>query len=615
MGAHTVNEWLDDQSDWSRTPYILKLGAEFKTFKDVAAFIHDPDDGLVGNIEAYLKAAMPDHLTRENVSDCSLGGNDAVNCYPGYCEDDDIIHPLTAINGNPDLGGMGRIYSETIDKTQQIVWLAAGQAEFSGLAPFYTNAIQKDLANLMNNGDESVASKLGSLVGTAFKIALFLPLLPLKYLFIDLPAALTGNSLGKYYDFKPNMPLYYRFVNSILAHLAGNMGLLPTIKQPAGEGASSDSGAHTSAHYRALFKDSDDAKADDSVPTILKNGPSMWKILAKRDYRLRKNTPFMDSDEVLKGGKPPAGFWDGFKARAIETATGADAYIGFRIEKSTNCSESVSNESGESGLASTLNSTASSARDTMFSTQRGNLGVAGVDGAMKALKDFVSGAVDKVTFGAGAFAETIATGNGYIDIPEVWKSSGFSKSYSFSTELRAHYGDPVTIFQSIYAPLACLLPFVLPRSIGNNAYTSPFLIRAYCKGMFAIPLGLIDSMTIQRGSAEHGWSSSMLPTVVNVSFSIKDLSPVMHMAITDSAWDAVFGQNSSFQEYLLTLSGIGLAERTQFFHRLNRNTGIAFQLLRSTYFDKDFWATHLGSTDVARLVGAITPYRNQYNGR
>ena len=160
-----------------------------------------------------------------------------------------------------------------------------------------------------------------------------------------------------------------------------------------------------------------------------------------------------------------------------------------------------------------------------------------------------------------------------------------------------------------------MLPFVLPRSIGPNAYTSPFLIRAYCKGMFAIPLGLIDSMTIERGGSEHGWNVDMLPTRVSVSFTIRDLSPVMHMPLADSIADAIFGQNSSFQEYLLTLSGIGLAERTQFYHRLNRNLGIAWNMLRSTYLSRYYWASMIGSTDVARLVGAITPYRNQYNGK
>lgn len=614
MGAHTVDQWLDDQSRWSRTPYILKLGEKFETYKDVTTFIHENDEGKAGDVKGYFKAALPEHLTKHNVSDSSIGGNDAINAYPQYCENDDIVHPLTAINGNPSLGGMGRVYSETINRHQQIMWLAAGGVEFTGLSHFYANAISTDMSNLVNNGDETVAHKLGNLVGTTLKIALFLPLLPLKFLFVDLPSALTGNSLGKYYDFKPMMPLYYRYVNSILSHLAGNMGLLPTPKKPGGS-TEADSNAHTETIYRKLFSDSKDAKEEDGLPDILKNGPNMWKILSKRDYRLRKNNWCIDSDAALKGEKAPPGFWNSFGQRVIETATGADAYIGVRIDKNVSCSESVSNEAGESGIASTLNSTAASARDTMFGIQNGTTNIVGVDGAIKALKDFTKAAVDKVTFGVGSFAETIATGSGYIDIPEVWKNSSFSKSYTFSTELIATYGDPVSIFQDIYVPLACMLPFVLPRSIGPNAYTSPFLIRAYCKGMFAIPLGLIDSMTIERGGSEHGWNVDMLPTRVNVSFTIRDLSPVMHMPLADSIADAIFGQNSSFQEYLLTLSGIGLAERTQFYHRLNRNLGIAWNMLRSTYLSRYYWASMIGSTDVSRLVGAITPYRNQYNGK
>src|SRR5699024_8216171 len=102
-------------------------------------------------------------------------------------------------------------------------------------------------------------------------------------------------------------------------------------------------------------------------------------------------------------------------------------------------------------------------------------------------------------FSITGMASSILTGTIFVDIPEIWQSSSFSKNYSFNITLRAPYGDKVSIFQSIYIPLAMLIALAFPRSGGRNAYGTPFLIRAYSSGMFAIPLGIIDSFSITRG--------------------------------------------------------------------------------------------------------------------
>jgi hypothetical protein len=244
---------------------------------------------------------------------------------------------------------------------------------------------------------------------------------------------------------------------------------------------------------------------------------------------------------------------------------------------------------------------------------QGKLGVGPVDDIVKGGLDALGSLLGSV--GAGA-AVQLVSGNGFFDIPEVWQNSSFTKNYNFNVQLRARYGDPVSIFQSIYVPLALILGGSLPRSIGKNMYTSPFLVRAYCKGMFAIPCGIIESVNIVRGAAEFGWNHQMLPTCVDVTMNIKDLSPAMFLALADSGGPtniindllSVFARESSLQEYLNTLSGMGLIERYRFLKRKSRQIDAMLMIQRTTTFNSLYWSNNWGKSGLAQMVAAISPF-------
>ena len=187
-----------------------------------------------------------------------------------------------------------------------------------------------------------------------------------------------------------------------------------------------------------------------------------------------------------------------------------------------------------------------------------------------------------LTSGSGV-AAAIGAGISMADIPESWGDSQFSKSYSFNLQLIAPYGDPVTILQTLYMPLCCLLAGSAPRSTGLSTYTSPFYCRAYCKGKFAIPMGMIDSLSIDRGSSTHGWTHAQLPRTIDISFSIKDLTPNMPLTLitanlplkhplSPTGWvkkslangefaiNYVTRADTTLNQYLMTLAGFGPRE-------------------------------------------------------
>ncbi len=390
--------------------------------------------------------------------------------------------------------------------------------------------------------------------------------------------------------------------------------------------------------------------ADSGIPELLHNGPDIFTILNRRnllfnanryqittrmllnemrnedqntgtDHWTSPNVKYKvdaDGNVVTMADEPDAATkgawtntWDSLKANAFC----AGDYIGFRIERGVSTSESISNSTGATGIAQKLNDYASAQKDKYAST--GNSWMAKTladfqNGPMSVLKQAGLEIAGKLASGTGLgdMGAVLTTGNGFLDIPEVWKGSTFSRSYNFSIQLRARYGDPVSIYQSIYIPLCMLLAAGMPRSVGNNMYTSPFMIRAYCKGMFAIPFGIIDNLSITRGKDEFGWSNVMLPTAVDVSLSIKDLTPTFFLAMQDIGLFDTFSTNDNFIEYLDTLSALGITERICYWPKVMRKLSAALLIKRNTIFNSSYWGMRMGRTAVARAIGAITPFAN-----
>lgn len=658
-----------DDGNWTKTAFLVALGQSFESYLDVIKHSMQSEEhgangqpGLSQPIAAMLNGApgpdspVPVYFSRRKCRDTSLGGNDAINCLPSYCENDDIIHPFTQTNHG--LSGMGRVYSEVIDDAQQIMYLTFGIPEFNSVSSFYRDSVVPQLADLMNKGD---ASNLGYLLGSTVTTFITLPALPLLYLNRVL-GGLDKTKITKYYDFSNKMALYYRCVNSIIVHLAVNMGLANDnlLQSSSGGGAGGGTGSKVKdqthlAIDRAASADGNGGSS--GLPEIFeKYGFDIYRIMCKKYWYMDGITPdkIQSTDQALKemagaqtvtntttqsasaaasaassaAGGGVAGVAAGAAAAAKNytekmfrsfsgTLYDAQMFVGFRIEKSVDSSESLANQTGESEIAQTLNSKSQAARNFSFSMMNGNIGDGAVSNTVESIFGAIGGMAKGVADTLGISGVTsVLTGSGVIDIPEVWTGSSFSKSYSFTIKLRAPYGHPVSIMQSIYVPLALLLGGALPRAVGPAAYTSPFLCRAYCKGMFAVPLGIIDSMTITRGSDQHGWTYKRLPTAVDVSFTIKDLSPAMYLAVAGTggilsdlanAFDNVFGQNSSFQEYLMTLSGMGLPERISYLKNVRRRTQIMLGILYNTKMNPLYYGYELGQTWPARAISAIMP--------
>jgi len=203
-------------------------------------------------------------------------------------------------------------------------------------------------------------------------------------------------------------------------------------------------------------------------------------------------------------------------------------FASFRVNYTGSVGESFSNSAGQSSVESKLNDMVSSARNVNFSLAGGNISD-GVGKVVDAAKGLLTGAMNSL--GIGGLAAL--GGSAFFDIPKVWESSTASlPRSSYTIKLASPYGNPISQMFSIYIPLAMLLAMALPISAGKQSYGSPFLIEYYDKGRAQSRLGMVDSLSITRGTSSLGFNNAGHALAIDVTLSIMDLSSIMHMPIS-----------------------------------------------------------------------------------
>lgn len=575
----------------------VKIGETLSTYRELLEYQYATSLDLVApenqaNVEKF-KEKLLDTLDEANNKlkrnrDTSLGGNDTINCFQQFNELDDIIPPLNQIFGRTDKG-MGRVYGEVFDDQQQILYISCGVPSYKETLSFFSNMLDSNLANLMNEGKWSVIKESLKLVTQVTITVIALPLIAVKWAitFLSNPGL---DAPSKYFDFRSTMAMYYKFVNVILSHIAVNMKLTKTVD--------------------------DTDIGDDGIPSILRdNGTDILTILLRRfrfedplldDMTTNKFIDMVSSDDVSIAGE----FAEGLNAGLNESLL----YVGFRVEKGTSGNESWGNSVTQSQLAQTMNSSVKASRSKLFAFKgldESGIGKA-ISGVMGAVAGIATGTLE--TMGINGVDE-LMKGGGIIDFPNIWDDSSFDgNSYDFSFKLRCPNPDPLSIFYRIYPTVALLLPTVLPRSTGNNSYTSPFLTRFHVKGVASSPMALVTKMSMKRGGDEYGWSKDMLPTAIDIDITIQDLSSVMHMPLSNfgigemfKPWTNILNGNSNFQDYLGTLGALGVADKTLTARILKRRAQTLLDISANNKFNPNMIGFSLGNSTFGKIASSVWP--------
>lgn len=264
--------------------------------------------------------------------------------------------------------------------------------------------------------------------------------------------------------------------------------------------------------------------------------------------------------------------WRNHTKRSIRAIQDIGDYnaVPFYVDSETSISESFSNSTAQSMLASSVNTVSDYARELRFLLGKDSgldalQNDADVTKNMQNVQDMIGKLLGGNNFlGALAGHLTTVAAGGKLMLPEIWSDSSFARSYSCEFKFIAPDPSPLSVYLNVLVPLFHLMALVGPRSVpGNpNGYTNPFLVRACYKGFFNVDTGIITDMSVTRG-AEAQWTINGVPTSITVSITIKDLYSAMAMTVTGTSlgdWKDSTVNNMALMDYIAGLCGINIFE-------------------------------------------------------
>jgi len=635
-------------SDWARQAFLIS----------------DQELGGAGTYDTVNRYWSTAHT---KFTDTRLGGNIGINPRPQFTPYADIPVPgrlpdstrVTLDNKNIDgTLGMGRYYSEAIDDNAQTIYLRFGVPQFNSLVDFFLKAFDTNMTAIARTGrGPSEWYNIGKIAGTIASVVAF-PAISMTLLAGKALSTFFSRPTSKFYTLKPTMHSYWSAVNMLVNHIAINRGIVPQYLDNSGsqqqgnpykldsdfmqkmhsmmpEIFSADGGidvfavanrAQRMANRQFLndYQSFDNGSYTDFTGYIQKSTDpvvkspqgehtllNFIKAVGKLSYYTAESaqtrlemTPKVDPTTGQASNQNSASFSEFFDA---EYNDGSQFAI-FKVDNTGSVNESFSNSAVESDLSSKYNSTSSQVREAKFSFADGNIVGETVQQVLGDVTDVVAGAASGMTMGLSDVLKYL--GNTFVDIPKHWQSSSASlPRTSYTMQLISPYGNPISQMQNIYIPLAMLLAAVLPLSTGKQSYTSPFLVQLYDRGRCQIQLGLMESLSITRGTANLPFTNRGRVTAIDVSFSIMDLSSIMHMPISTGS---LFGANMLMDEdnilmdYLAVLAGQDIY--SQVYALPKAKLRLAKSITNLNYLTSPaYWASYIHEETTTGMLSYLFP--------
>ncbi len=249
-------------------------------------------------------------------------------------------------------------------------------------------------------------------------------------------------------------------------------------------------------------------------------------------------------------------FWNGLvrtASRVVSTAVDETAYINFFMNGTeTSVSETMNTSVTDSPLSGVLNTVSSVASQLNYFTGSG-FDVGGSD-----MSDALHAVIDTNGIAGGMFtiAENFLKG-GKMVLPKMLEGSQYGRSISCNLRFVSPYGSKYAVFLRCLVPICHLIAMSYPRQLSDNMYGYPFLVRCAQTGSFNVDLGVISSLTINRGgSDETSWTVDTLATEWDVQMEITPL--VDELMLTSTSHPVLMCKNEMLLDYLANFCGFDM---------------------------------------------------------
>jgi len=443
-----------------------------------------------------------------------------------------VVNPPFQFNPNDDVRSnlsfpyFGRVFNEKINSNYPIVTFEVGTIKYNTTMLSNTGFVGNDsdsgLTKRIRGGGEI---GVGDVIG--FPVAMVGTVLRTSWKILTLPAAAVLG-LSKFARFSVDTALFASYFNDMAQSIATLLGLLTPL-----DIASSETIDFTKEDGR------------DTVSNIEKatggTGKKPTDVSIEGSYAGARRRLIFESVVPGKG-------W----------GSAESDFIPFLADKDVTLSESVSNSTQSNPLAANLNSAAAEAAAAEINNYATGNDKTSADSFLNQLKSKVAHV--KGQFFRGDVA-TVVKGEGRVTLPDMWSDSSFSRSVSLNFTFTSPYGHRLAIFENTYIPFILLFCMTMPRQIGSKTFTNPFFVRVNMKGRFSIPMGIIESFTVERGEDKNNWTSNDVPRTIKCSISIKDLSPVLMMSMSRSKVFSIFQSNDGLTSYINTLGGLSIHDQ------------------------------------------------------
>jgi len=147
----------------------------------------------------------------------------------------------------------------------------------------------------------------------------------------------------------------------------------------------------------------------------------------------------------------------------------------------------------------------------------------GMEKLIARMKSGQTGGVGNMMGGGVGLINKMIAGH-RVDFPQVWRSSGFTPSYTATIRLyNPNPGSATATNKYIIGPLAMLLCLAVPRSDDGRTFNWPFFHKVKAKGIYNLDPAVITNITIVKGGDQQQISFNQKLAMVDVRLDFASL--------------------------------------------------------------------------------------------